>query len=101
MRINELMENSQIVAIFDEVAAMLEKKKENIFKIRAYRKVARAIEGLSEPVEKLVAANRLHEITGVGPAISKKITELVATGRLEYFEKLRKELSEQSQVVGN
>ena len=95
------MTNSQISAIFDEIAAMLEHKKDNIFKIRAYRKVARAIGELAEPVEKLVADNRLHEIPGVGPAISKKITELVATGRLEYFEKLKKELSEQPHAVGS
>jgi DNA polymerase (family 10) len=95
------MTNSQIAAIFDEIAAMLERKKDNIFKIRAYRKVARAIEGLAGPVEQLVAEGRLHEIPGVGPAISKKITELVATGRLEYLEKLKKELSEQSHAVGS
>ncbi len=101
MRVDEMMTNSQIAAIFDEIAAMLEQKKDNIFKIRAYRKAARAIEGLSEPVEKLVADSRLHEIPGVGEAISRKITELVTTGKLEYIERLRKELSEQPHVVGN
>lgn len=96
-----MITNSQISAIFDEIATLLERKNDNIFKIRAYRKVARAIEGLAEPVAKLVAEDRLHEIPGVGPAISKKITELVATGRLEYLERLRKELSQQSPAVGN
>ena len=96
-----MVTNSQITAIFDEIASMLERKKGNIFKIRAYRKVARAIGELTEPVEKLVADNRLHEIPGVGPAISKKITELVATGKLEYYDKLKKELSEQSHAVGS
>ena len=95
------MTNSQIVAVFDEIAAMLELKKDNIFKIRAYRKVARAIGELAEPVAKLVADDRLHEIPGVGPAISKKITELVGTGRLEYLEKLKKELSGQPRTVGS
>ena len=95
------MKNSQISAIFDEIASMLERKKDNIFKIRAYRKVALAIEELAEPVEKLVADNRLHEIPGVGPAISKKITELVTTGKLEYYDKLKKEFSEQPHAVGS
>lgn len=101
MRIDEVLTNQQIAAVFDEIAAMLERKKDNIFKIRAYRKVARAINELGEPVTKLVADDRLQEIPGVGPAISKKITELVNTGRLEYLERLRKELSGQSHAVGS
>jgi DNA polymerase (family 10) len=95
------MKNSQIAAIFDEIAEMLTIKKDNVFKIRAYRKVARAIEGLTEPVGKLVTENRLQEIPGVGPAITKKITELVTTGKLEYYEGLKKELSEQPGMVGS
>jgi DNA polymerase (family 10) len=101
MRVYEMMTNSQIAAVFDEIAALLERKKDNIFKIRAYRKVARAIEELNEPVANLVAANRLHEIPGAGEAITKKITELVTTGRLEYYEKLKKEFSGQPRAVGN
>lgn len=95
------MTNSQIAAIFDEIAEMLPVKKDNIFKIRAYRKVARAIEELGEPVGKLVTENRLREIPGVGPAITKKITELVTTGKLEYYEKLKAEHSGQPGMVGN
>jgi len=95
------MTNSQIAAIFYEIAEMLSLEKDNIFKIRAYRKVARAIGELTDPVEKLVADNRLHEIPGVGEAITRKITELVATGKLEYYDKLKKELSEQPHAVGS
>jgi len=95
------MTNSQIAAIFDEIADMLERKKDNIFKIRAYRKVAHAIRELTGPVEKLVADNRLHEIPGVGEAITKKIIELVTTGKLEYYEKLKKEFSGQPRAVGS
>lgn len=94
-----MMTNPQIAAIFDEIADLLERKKDNIFKIRAYRKVARSVGELAEPVSKLVADDRLHEIPGVGPAISRKITELVNTGRLEYLERLKKELSGQPRTV--
>lgn len=88
------MENSEISAVFDDIAGMLEAKKDNIFKIRAYRKVARSIEALGEPVEQLVAEGRLREISGAGDAIVKKITELVNTGKLEYYDKLRAEFPE-------
>jgi DNA polymerase (family 10) len=90
------MTNSQISSIFIDIAEMLTLKKDNIFKVRAYRKVARAIEELSIPVEQLVAENRLKEIPGAGEAITKKLTELVTTGRLAYYEKLKAEFPERA-----
>ena len=85
------MKNTEIAAIFDDIAQRLMAKKENIFKIRAYQKVARAIESLPVPAEQLVKENRLDEIPGAGEAIRKKLTELVTTGKLEYYEKLKAE----------
>ncbi len=85
------MTNSEISFIFTDIAEMLKLKKENIFKIRAYQKVARSIDELSVPVEQLVTENRLTEIPGAGEAITKKITELVTTGQLAYYEKLKAE----------
>ena len=85
------MTNAEISAIFADIAAMLRLKKDNIFKIRAYEKVARSILELEEPVANLVAEDRLKEIPGAGEAITRKITELVNTGRLAFYEKLKAE----------
>jgi len=74
---------------------MLKLKKENIFKIRAYQKAARSIEELPVAVEQLVAEDKLGEIPGVGEAITKKITELVTTGHLGYYERLKAEFPEE------
>ena len=90
------MTNSEISAIFSDIAARLRVKKENIFKIRAYEKVARSISDLKEPVEKLVAEGRLKEIPGAGEAIQKKLTELAATRKLAFYEKLKAEFPERS-----
>ncbi len=83
------MTNEAIAAVFTDIAALLKLKKENIFKIRAYEKVARSILDLKEPVEKIVKENRIKEIPGAGEAITKKLQELVATGKLEFYEKLK------------
>ncbi len=91
------MTNSEISSIFTDIAARLKLKKENIFKIRAYEKVASSIAELKEPVSKLVAENRLKEIPGAGEAIHKKLTELVATGRLAFYERLKSEQAEGEQ----
>jgi DNA polymerase (family X) len=85
------MKNEEIVKILEDIADLLELKGENIFKARAYQKAARSIEFLSEDIDKLVAENRLRDIPGVGEAISKKLTELINTGHMEYYVKLRAE----------
>ena len=85
------MKNTEIAAVFKDIAEMLKLRKDNIFKIRAYQKAARAIEELPVEVEQLVAEDRLKEIPGVGEAITKKITELATTGKLGYYEKLKAE----------
>ena len=88
------MKNAEIAKVFTDIAELLKLKKDNIFKIRAYQKAARAIEELPVAVAQLVAEDRLREIPGVGEAITKKITELVTTGHLGYYEKLKTELQE-------
>jgi len=85
------MKNQELARVFTDIADRLELKKDNIFKIRAYRRVARSIEKLPVEAEQLVREGRLKEIPGAGEAITKKLTELITTGRLEYYEKLKAE----------
>ncbi len=90
------MTNTDIAQVFTDIAELLKLKKDNIFKIRAYERVAKAIEQLPAEVEQMVREGRLKEIPGVGEAITKKLAELVTTGRLEYYEKLKAELAERA-----
>ena len=88
------MNNKQIAKVFEDIADLLELKGENPFKIRAYQRVVRSIEHLPVELEQLVREDRLKEVPGVGEAINKKITELVTTGKLDYYEKLKAEFPE-------
>ncbi len=81
--------NAEIAAVFIDIAVRLKVKKENIFKIRAYEKAAGFILDWPKSIEEMAREGRLREVPGVGEAISKKITELVTTGRLEFYEKLK------------
>ena len=96
-----MMTNLEIAAVFRGIANLLEKKKENWFKIRAYRKVAEEIEKLQVELSQLAKENKLREIPGVGEAIEKKINEMLDTGQLQFYEKLKAEVggntSEQAQ----
>ena len=89
------MDNREIAAVFLEIADRLQSRKDNWFKVRAYRRAADSIESADEAVAQLAAEGRLGEVVGVGEAIAKKIGELAATGRLEYLERLKAEASEE------
>ena len=86
------MTNHEVAAVFRGIADLLEKKKENWFKIRAYRKVAEEIEKLTVELSQLEKEDKLREIPGVGEAIEKKITEMLNTGQLQFYEKLKAEV---------
>ena len=64
-----------IAAVLDNIGTLLELKGEHPFKTRAYSNAARTLEGLAEPLEKLLAENRLAELKGFGEALVKKIGE--------------------------
>ncbi len=81
----------QIADILESIAQMLEIKGENVFKIRAYTNAARALETYTGDIATAAGEGRLGEIPGVGKAIAEKITELVATGQLAYYEVLKAE----------
>ena len=85
------MRNPDIAEVFEDIARLLEIKGE-VFTVRAYRRAGQVIKGLPVELDRMVADGAdLREIPGIGDAISKKIAELVATGRLGYYERLRSE----------
>ena len=49
---------------------------------------------LDEDLNALVTEKRLSEIDGIGKTLEQKIEELVSTGRLGYYEELKREFPE-------
>jgi len=86
------MDNADVVDILEEIAVFLELKGENPFKTKAYVNGARTIETLGTPIAQLVDEERLGKLKGFGAALQQKVTELVTTGRLKYYEDLRKSI---------
>ncbi len=85
------MSKDDIITILENIARLLELKDENPFKVRAYTHAARALETLSEPLEKLVEEDRLESVDGIGKATAEKITSLVRDGKLDYYDQLSDE----------
>ncbi len=77
------MHNTEIAAIFNKLADLLEIEDENPFRIRAYRNAARVISSMSKNFSDLVAENAdLTEIPGIGERIAEKIKVIVKTQEL-------------------
>ena len=104
-----MISNAAISRVLRQIAYLMEleegaqdnnvayKNKSNVvFKIRAYRRTADIIENLSSNVEEIYnkwQLKGLTEIPSVGKAIALKIEELLTTGKIEYFEELKKRTS--------
>ncbi|MFB6167176.1 MAG: PHP domain-containing protein, partial [Candidatus Nanohaloarchaea archaeon] len=85
------MKNRAVAEMLYEIADFLEMKDVE-YKPRAYRKAARNIENLSEPVEDYHEEGRLEEIDGVGESIAEKVSEYLETGSLGYYQELKEEV---------
>ncbi len=88
------MKNLEIAQILENISILLEIKKENPFKIRAYRAAAEKIRNESVDVIKEAENGSLADIKGFGKALVSKITDLVENGKMEYYEKLTAEIPE-------
>jgi DNA polymerase (family 10) len=87
------VQNAEIAAMFDQAADLLEIKGENQFRVRAYRKAARTIEGLPQSVRSLLSTKAdLTELPGIGKDLAAKIADIVRTGHFELLEQLKKQL---------
>lgn len=86
------MDKGGVVDILNEIGTLLELIGENPFKVRAYYNAARNLEGQTDSVEELVTSGRLEKLPGFGEALTKKVTTLVTTGRLKYYEELKKKV---------
>ena len=74
--------NTDIAAIFDEIADLLEIEGANPFRVRAYRNAARTVQALGRDAATLVEEGfELTRLPGIGKDLAGKIQEIVRTGR--------------------
>src|SRR3989344_7381475 len=98
--------NQELAGILSEIATYLNMQGV-AFKPRAYEKAAELIAGMDEELAGIYekgGVKALRELPGVGIAIAEKMEELFQTGKLQYYEKLKKavpvKLSELRSVQG-
>ena len=86
-----LINKKEVASILEEIGTLLELKGENPFKTRAYFNAARTISGLTGDLQQLVESGEIGKVKGIGKALAEKITTLVTTGELAYYEELKAE----------
>jgi DNA polymerase (family X) len=91
------MNNEQIARRFNRMAALMEIRGEDQFRLRSYRMAAEAIETWPTEMRQIVTeqgAIGLQEIPGVGKALAGKIVDLVERGTFDAWERLTAETPE-------
>ena len=83
------MDRKSVAKILKEIGTILELKGDNPFKTRAYYNGARTIESLTENLNNLVESGEIANLRGIGQALSDKISTLVKTGSLPYYDELK------------
>ena len=85
--------NSEIAAMFDHVADLLEIRAANRFRVRAYRNAANTVRDQSRSVADMVEdGDDLSELPDIGEDLAGKIAEIVQTGSLPLLEEISGEV---------
>src|SRR3990167_6650098 len=83
--------NTEIAALLNRIADLLEIEGDNPFRIRAYRNAARTVSGLSKNVSDLIKQGTdLTELPGIGEDLASKIQIIVRTGTLPLLRQIEK-----------
>ena len=80
--------NGEVAAAFEELAVLSEILGANVFKVNAFRKAARAVEGLPGTATGMDVA-ALKEIDGLGASTAAKVVEFGRTATMSELEELR------------
>lgn len=89
------MTNAEIARTFSKIAEILAIQGENPFRIRAYERAAVTISGLPQDLTEIVHrgdSDAIRNIPGIGEDLAEKIEELERTGKLAFFEGLKKKV---------
>lgn len=82
----------EIARALDEIGKLLRIEGASPWRARAYEKGARAIEALTEDLDRVISGGRLVDVPGIGEALAAQIEEIHRTGTSQQLERLRAEL---------
>ncbi len=90
--VRSFMDKKAVAQVLEQIAAFLELKGENPFRIRAFRTAARTVGGFPADLRDGIDDGSLASTKGVGPATLQIVQEIVLTGRASMLEELREQI---------
>lgn len=81
--------NREIADVFYAISDTMEILGEDAFRARAYRRAGDVIVDLAAPLAALRQRGELTSVPGIGKVIADKIGELLDTGQLQFYERMR------------
>jgi len=90
--VRSFMDKKAVAQVLEQIAAFLELKGENPFRIRAFRTAARAVGSFNGDLRDGLDDGSLAGTKGVGPATLQIVSEIVTTGRASMLEELREQI---------
>lgn len=84
--------NREIADIFATIADILQIKGESHFRYLSYRRAAETMQDLSRDLQAYADDGELEDLPGIGKSSAEKIRELLETGTLDYYEKLKSQV---------
>ena len=97
--VHQMSKNSEAAKILREIAFILQTLEETepnvIFKIRSYNRSADELENLTSDIGDIYERDKLKgllKIPSIGNAIATKLEEYITSGKMHYYEELKKKL---------
>ncbi len=88
----DLLDKKAVGDVLEQIAAFMELKGENPFRVRAFRTAARAIATFPGDLRQALEDGSLAQVRGIGPATLQIVTEVATTGRASLLEELREQI---------
>lgn len=93
------MTNREIAAVLFNISTILSNQNGNPYRIRAYRRAARNLLRMRQPVAERVAQGKPLGLPRLGKSLTAKITELATKDSLSFYDELCEELPEDERVL--
>lgn len=86
------MTNKEVAKVLSDIGDILSVTGESTFRVGAYFKAARVIESMADDINNIAknGPEELKKIPGVGAHIAERVFQLVNTGKMDYYEEVKK-----------
>lgn len=88
------LSNREIADIFARCADMLQIRGDNIHRVLSYRRASETIRGVPRDLRMISSEGALTDLSYIGKTIAAKIDEMLESGELEFYNRLKAEIPE-------